>query len=217
MLIDLARCEDLFHTPLCRHRDRRTPRNLARRSKRFRIIRTMFRTVLLFLCSSPQRMRCAQPRSPRAQSWLIFSRPSALHVCSFFSAASASLKINTLELLYPPFPWNHTTNRTWEVLTNKGGGWFSRMWRSQLRSLVRAGRPAAPPKWNAARSYRWKASLLRLCRAIIDQFYSPAERLFFLSDNWPADRALATPGTDFGHNAKALDACLRRRQTYPMA
>jgi hypothetical protein len=50
----------------------------------------------------------------------------------------------------------------------------------------------------------WKASLLRLCRVIIDQFYSPGERLFFLSGNRPEDKALATAGTDFGHNAKAL-------------
>src|SRR5258708_17394976 len=50
----------------------------------------------------------------------------------------------------------------------------------------------------------WKASLLRLCQVIIDQFYSPGERLFFLSGNRPEDKALATAGTDFGHNAKAL-------------
>ena len=45
---------------------------------------------------------------------------------------------------------------------------------------------------------------IRLCRVIIDQFYSPGERLFFLSGNRPEDKALATAGTDFGHNAKAL-------------
>src|SRR5262244_1208081 len=50
----------------------------------------------------------------------------------------------------------------------------------------------------------WKASLLRLCHVMIDQFYSPGERLFFLSGNRPEDKALATAGTDFGHNAKAL-------------
>jgi hypothetical protein len=50
----------------------------------------------------------------------------------------------------------------------------------------------------------WKASLLRLCQVIIDQFYSPGDRLFFLSGNRPEDKALATAGTDFGHNAKAL-------------
>jgi hypothetical protein len=36
------------------------------------------------------------------------------------------------------------------------------------------------------------------------QFYSPRERLFFLSANQPKDKALATAATDFGHNAKAL-------------
>ena len=50
----------------------------------------------------------------------------------------------------------------------------------------------------------WRASLLRLGHVIIDQFYSPGERLFFLSANRPEDKALATAGTDFGHNAKAL-------------
>jgi hypothetical protein len=39
---------------------------------------------------------------------------------------------------------------------------------------------------------------------IIEQFYSPNERLFFLSGNRSEDKALATAGTDFGHNAKAL-------------
>jgi hypothetical protein len=33
----------------------------------------------------------------------------------------------------------------------------------------------------------WKASLLRLCRVIIDQFYSPTERLFFPSGNRTQD------------------------------
>jgi mannose/cellobiose epimerase-like protein (N-acyl-D-glucosamine 2-epimerase family) len=50
----------------------------------------------------------------------------------------------------------------------------------------------------------WKASLLRLCQVMMDQFYSPDEGLFFLSGNRPEDKALATAGTDFGHNAKAL-------------
>ena len=51
---------------------------------------------------------------------------------------------------------------------------------------------------------QWKASLLRLCRVMIDQFYSPTERLFFPSGNRTQDKALATAGTDFGINAKAL-------------
>jgi mannose/cellobiose epimerase-like protein (N-acyl-D-glucosamine 2-epimerase family) len=50
----------------------------------------------------------------------------------------------------------------------------------------------------------WKASLLRLCHVMIDQFYSPDEGLFFPSGNRPEDKTLATAGTDFGHNAKAL-------------
>src|SRR6516162_2754502 len=50
----------------------------------------------------------------------------------------------------------------------------------------------------------WKASLLQLCHVMINHFYSPGERLFFLSGNRPEDKALATAGTDFGHNAKAL-------------
>jgi hypothetical protein len=50
----------------------------------------------------------------------------------------------------------------------------------------------------------WKQSLLQLCRAMMEQFYSPAERLFFLSANRLEDKQIATAGTDFGHNAKAL-------------
>jgi mannose/cellobiose epimerase-like protein (N-acyl-D-glucosamine 2-epimerase family) len=50
----------------------------------------------------------------------------------------------------------------------------------------------------------WKTSLLRLSHVMIDQFYSPDEGLFFLSANRPEDKVLATAGTDFGHNAKAL-------------
>jgi mannose/cellobiose epimerase-like protein (N-acyl-D-glucosamine 2-epimerase family) len=50
----------------------------------------------------------------------------------------------------------------------------------------------------------WKDSLLRLCDAMINQFYSPGERLFFRSSNRPEDKALPTAATDFGHNAKAL-------------
>jgi mannose/cellobiose epimerase-like protein (N-acyl-D-glucosamine 2-epimerase family) len=50
----------------------------------------------------------------------------------------------------------------------------------------------------------WKDSLLRLSRVMIDGFYSPRDRLFFPSANLPQDKALATAGADFGHNAKAL-------------
>jgi hypothetical protein len=50
----------------------------------------------------------------------------------------------------------------------------------------------------------WRDSLLRLCDAMINQFYSPGERLFFRSSNRPEDKALPTSATDFGHNAKAL-------------
>jgi mannose/cellobiose epimerase-like protein (N-acyl-D-glucosamine 2-epimerase family) len=50
----------------------------------------------------------------------------------------------------------------------------------------------------------WKSSLLLLSHVMIDQFYSPADRLFFLSANKPEDTMLSTSGTDFGHNAKAL-------------
>jgi mannose/cellobiose epimerase-like protein (N-acyl-D-glucosamine 2-epimerase family) len=50
----------------------------------------------------------------------------------------------------------------------------------------------------------WKDSLLRLSRVMMDQFYSPSDKLFFRAANQPADRILATTPTDFGHNAKAL-------------
>jgi hypothetical protein len=39
---------------------------------------------------------------------------------------------------------------------------------------------------------------------MIENFYSPQERLFFPSANLPQDKALATASADFGHNAKAL-------------
>jgi hypothetical protein len=48
----------------------------------------------------------------------------------------------------------------------------------------------------------WKEDLLRICHAIINHFYSPRARLFFLSEL--ESDASATAGTDFGHNAKAL-------------
>jgi mannose/cellobiose epimerase-like protein (N-acyl-D-glucosamine 2-epimerase family) len=50
----------------------------------------------------------------------------------------------------------------------------------------------------------WRDSLLRLCDAMLNHFYSPGERLFFQSSNRPGDKALSTTATDFGHNAKAL-------------
>ncbi len=50
----------------------------------------------------------------------------------------------------------------------------------------------------------WKESLVQLSKVMIEQFYSPADKLFFLSANQPTDRDLATTPTDFGHNAKAL-------------
>ena len=50
----------------------------------------------------------------------------------------------------------------------------------------------------------WKDSLLHLCDAMIKQFFSPGEKLFFPSSNRPEDKALSTAATDFGLNAKAL-------------
>jgi hypothetical protein len=56
----------------------------------------------------------------------------------------------------------------------------------------------------AAEQAIWKEDLIRLSRIMIDQFYSPTDKLFFLSANRPSDKALATAGTDFGHTAKAF-------------
>lgn len=50
----------------------------------------------------------------------------------------------------------------------------------------------------------WKESLLRVSKVMIDQFYSSADKLFFLSANRPQDRDVVLTPTDFGHNAKAL-------------
>jgi len=50
----------------------------------------------------------------------------------------------------------------------------------------------------------WKEDLVRLSKVMIDQFYSPADKLFFLASNKPSDRDSAATSTDFGHSAKAL-------------
>lgn len=50
----------------------------------------------------------------------------------------------------------------------------------------------------------WKWTAASLCSIMMGQFYSPNDRLFFLSANQPSDTSLTTSGTDFGHNAKAL-------------
>jgi mannose/cellobiose epimerase-like protein (N-acyl-D-glucosamine 2-epimerase family) len=50
----------------------------------------------------------------------------------------------------------------------------------------------------------WRDSLLHLCDAMINHFFSPGERLFFLSSNRLKEKALPMAASDFGHNAKAL-------------
>ncbi|MCG2673362.1 hypothetical protein ACFPFP_41740 [Bradyrhizobium sp. GCM10023182] len=50
----------------------------------------------------------------------------------------------------------------------------------------------------------WKDTLIRLAKVMIDQFYSPADKLFFRAANKPSDMVLTNTPTDFGHNAKAL-------------
>jgi mannose/cellobiose epimerase-like protein (N-acyl-D-glucosamine 2-epimerase family) len=50
----------------------------------------------------------------------------------------------------------------------------------------------------------WKEALVRLSKVMMDRFYSPTDKLFFLATNKPSDRDLATTPTDFGHNAKVL-------------
>lgn len=51
---------------------------------------------------------------------------------------------------------------------------------------------------------QWKDDLVRLSRVMINNFYSPEEKLFFRAANRPSDTDLAATPTDFGHNAKAL-------------
>jgi mannose/cellobiose epimerase-like protein (N-acyl-D-glucosamine 2-epimerase family) len=50
----------------------------------------------------------------------------------------------------------------------------------------------------------WKQSLTQLANVMIKEFYSPTDKLFFNDANQPSNISLATSGTDFGHNAKAL-------------
>jgi hypothetical protein len=50
----------------------------------------------------------------------------------------------------------------------------------------------------------WKKNLLQLSHVMIEQFYSPTDKLFFNHANQPTDTILANTSTDFGHNAKAL-------------
>jgi mannose/cellobiose epimerase-like protein (N-acyl-D-glucosamine 2-epimerase family) len=50
----------------------------------------------------------------------------------------------------------------------------------------------------------WKKNLLQLSNVMIEQFYSPTDKLFFNNANQPTDKILANTSTDFGHNAKAL-------------
>ena len=50
----------------------------------------------------------------------------------------------------------------------------------------------------------WKEDLIRLSKVMMDEFYSPTDKLFFLAANKPSDKDLAKTPTDFGHNAKAL-------------
>jgi mannose/cellobiose epimerase-like protein (N-acyl-D-glucosamine 2-epimerase family) len=52
----------------------------------------------------------------------------------------------------------------------------------------------------------WKESLLRLSNVMIDQFYSPTDKLFFPEANLPVptDKTVGGTSADFGHNAKAL-------------
>jgi hypothetical protein len=146
MLIDLARCEDLFHTPLCRHRDRRTPRNLAHPQQTVSDYSNNVSdspAIFVFIATAD----AVRPAKIASRSIVAYLQPTqrSPRLQLFFGGLS-ELEDQHLRATLPALPWNHTTNRTWEVLTNKGGGWFSRMWRSQLRSLVRAGRPAAPAK-----------------------------------------------------------------------
>jgi mannose/cellobiose epimerase-like protein (N-acyl-D-glucosamine 2-epimerase family) len=50
----------------------------------------------------------------------------------------------------------------------------------------------------------WKQNLTKLSVTMIERFYSPSDKLFFLKANQPKDKLPAASGTDFGHNAKAL-------------
>jgi len=51
----------------------------------------------------------------------------------------------------------------------------------------------------------WKEDLVRLSKVMMDEFYSPTDKLFFLAANKPSDKDLATTPTDFGHMRVSRD------------
>jgi mannose/cellobiose epimerase-like protein (N-acyl-D-glucosamine 2-epimerase family) len=60
------------------------------------------------------------------------------------------------------------------------------------------------PTLPAAQQTAWKADMERTVNAMLRDFYSPQNNLFFLSANSPADRDLNQTGADFGHTAKGF-------------
>jgi mannose/cellobiose epimerase-like protein (N-acyl-D-glucosamine 2-epimerase family) len=60
------------------------------------------------------------------------------------------------------------------------------------------------PTLPAAQQTAWKADMEKVINAMLRDFYSPANNLFFLSSNSAADRDINQVGADFGHTAKGF-------------
>jgi mannose/cellobiose epimerase-like protein (N-acyl-D-glucosamine 2-epimerase family) len=60
------------------------------------------------------------------------------------------------------------------------------------------------PTLPAAQQTAWKADMEKMVNAMLRDFYSPSDNLFFLYGNSAADRDINQVGADFGHTAKGF-------------
>jgi mannose/cellobiose epimerase-like protein (N-acyl-D-glucosamine 2-epimerase family) len=100
--------------------------------------------------------------------------------------------------------WNDDLGAMQWTIADDGANWaFSRRLTAtldQMNAYMVLLSPILPEPY----AREWKADLVRLSRTMIRHFYVPAENLFYLTSDRPADLDPARTGTDFGHSIKAL-------------
>jgi len=100
--------------------------------------------------------------------------------------------------------YNSGANALQWMLTNQGATFGSELRLVAQLDQMNAYMVMMTPLLPEPHKSQWRDDLVWLSRVLIEKFYSPAENMFFLNANRPADLDLRVSGTDFGHTIKAM-------------
>jgi mannose/cellobiose epimerase-like protein (N-acyl-D-glucosamine 2-epimerase family) len=90
----------------------------------------------------------------------------------------------------------------WQLQDGNGDGALDKRYVAQIDQLSYMF--LVTPDLPAAQRQQWQQDITKITNSMVQEFYSPANNLFFLRANNADDKNLAKTGTDFGHTAKGF-------------